>query len=186
MPVLLVRSPTDISITWANVVPGWALVVLIMIVRCTSATTIRELWKHKFITHESWRVHVIPRATQGGHECECLWEGESKCMSMDLELCLYRGQGWGATNFASLLLFGEFNTWEWEPQHRKGKASGWSNRPFSRSPRTFLKGEIHGQSSLAFYPAVRYLQSKKLIVRHIRYRNWQKVEKSLWKRKCTN
>lgn len=41
--VLLEATPTDISLTRANVVVGQALVVLIMITRHTSVTTISEL-----------------------------------------------------------------------------------------------------------------------------------------------
>lgn len=38
-----VAGPTDFSLTRANVVARSALVVLIMIARCTSATTVSEL-----------------------------------------------------------------------------------------------------------------------------------------------
>lgn len=38
-----VAGATDLSLTRANVVAGSALVVLVMIARCTSATTISEL-----------------------------------------------------------------------------------------------------------------------------------------------
>ena len=37
------QAPVDVSQTGASVEVGLALVVLIMIARCTSATTIREL-----------------------------------------------------------------------------------------------------------------------------------------------
>ena len=40
-------EPPDISMTRANAVAGPALVVVIMIARHTSATTIREFWKNK-------------------------------------------------------------------------------------------------------------------------------------------
>lgn len=45
--VPLVEAPTDISPTWANVLAGPALVVLIRIARCTSETTVRELCKNR-------------------------------------------------------------------------------------------------------------------------------------------
>lgn len=39
--------PENIPPTWASVVAGSSLEVLFMIAKCTTATTLRELWKYK-------------------------------------------------------------------------------------------------------------------------------------------
>lgn len=46
-PIPLVAASTGISSFRANAVVGPALMVLIMIARCSSAITIRELWINK-------------------------------------------------------------------------------------------------------------------------------------------
>ena len=54
----------------ANILTGVTLVVLIMISKCTSATTIRNFENTRFITHKCWRVHSIPGVTWWGHKRE--------------------------------------------------------------------------------------------------------------------
>lgn len=58
----LCRAATDVHPTEANVAAGLALGVL-MISRCTSTTTIRELEKTRFITDRSWGIHSMPEAS---------------------------------------------------------------------------------------------------------------------------
>lgn len=63
-PRLLVGSPKGISPTGTSVATGRALVVLIIIVRCSSEITIRELWKKpRFTTCNTLRAHDMLRAT---------------------------------------------------------------------------------------------------------------------------
>lgn len=38
----------------------------LMTAGCTSATTVRELWEKRFMTHRSWKTHSTPGATHRG------------------------------------------------------------------------------------------------------------------------
>ena len=51
----ITRAPKDISPTRASAVPGLAPVVPITTARCTSATTVKELWRNK--VYNSLRIH---------------------------------------------------------------------------------------------------------------------------------
>ena len=50
-------SPSEASVT-ADLALG-----VLMISRCTSATTIRELEKTRFITDRSWGIYIMPEAS---------------------------------------------------------------------------------------------------------------------------
>ena len=64
-PGPLVSPHPDFSPFGANVVSGLALVVLTMILRSASVTTIRELGKGRFVTYRTWRrVPGTPEASQ--------------------------------------------------------------------------------------------------------------------------
>lgn len=55
------------SYSWQSLQMFGPALVVPMIARCTSTTTIRELLKNKVITHRSRRVPGKSKATQPGH-----------------------------------------------------------------------------------------------------------------------
>lgn len=102
MPVLpVLRAPADIPPFGANGMAGLALVGFIMIIRHTSSTIIRELWKNKVCYSQVLEGTLLVR----GHTVR-LWVERN---SMDLGLCLYWGWGWGSWGL-SFTLWGNGNT----------------------------------------------------------------------------
>lgn len=72
-PYYLCQAPTDISLTKCSVAAGLTLVILIMIASCTSATTIREIWKSKLYysnilegTQHTWEPHNMVTDWENG------------------------------------------------------------------------------------------------------------------------
>ena len=77
------RVPRDLSSTRASALTGPAPVVLITTARCTSATTIKELWRNK--VYNSLRIDT--------------WQGLGEREKEDLGLCLY----WAASGMPRVL-----------------------------------------------------------------------------------
>ena len=92
-----------------------ALVILIMIPRLSSATTIRELKKNK-VYYSS--VMEGTQHTQG--HTGWLWV-ERDGVSSDLGFCFYWGGRWGASDFTDSLFIGECNPQEQVLKPGKGK-----------------------------------------------------------------
>ena len=84
-PYYLRGVPTDIFWTRVNIVAGRVLVVLIMISRHTSATTIRELWKSKGYHSqvlEVWQAQWL-HGEVTGREKHQVWTWGSSCIRVE-------------------------------------------------------------------------------------------------------
>lgn len=103
--------PTDISPSQTTVMTGPTLVVLIMISRLPSATTIRDLWKNKGLLLArpgSYPARLGPHSEVAGRE------RAYTCWIKGLRFWFYSSPGWGALGLAGSLSIGDFKRWQWE------------------------------------------------------------------------
>lgn len=138
-------------------VAGLVSVVLLVIVGCTVAITIRDFKKQSLLPTAPAECRAGPKSHRQGTGGErgggggAGGRGREKGRGREREetqgSAFLRGQVWGAYNFAGSPFVGKFKTQKWELKCKKGKARSlkWS---VICHP-VFSKGELHGWGGLA-------------------------------------